>query len=73
MTRRGLREWRSGTRRLAAGEGAGPGVGASVRCSFCGKSRGDVEGIVAGQTPEIAICNECVSLCAELLGGAKPR
>jgi hypothetical protein len=73
MARRGLHEWRSGTRGLATSEGSGAGIGASVHCSFCGKSRGEVEGIVAGPTPEIAICNECVSLCAELLGSAKSR
>jgi ATP-dependent protease Clp ATPase subunit len=43
------------------------GAPLSVACSFCGKARGEVSGIVAGPTPAIAICNECVSLCAEIL------
>jgi ATP-dependent Clp protease ATP-binding subunit ClpX len=37
-----------------------------VHCSFCGKSREQVRGIVAGPTPDIAICNECVDLCVQI-------
>jgi ATP-dependent Clp protease ATP-binding subunit ClpX len=47
---------------------AGSGAARSVACSFCGKTRDEVSGIVAGPTPAVAICNECVSLCAEILG-----
>lgn len=46
----------------------GSGAALSIVCSFCGKARDEVSGIVAGPTPSIAICNECVSLCAEILG-----
>jgi ATP-dependent Clp protease ATP-binding subunit ClpX len=46
----------------------GSGAAHPVVCSFCGKTRDEVGGIVAGPTPAIAICNECVSLCAEILG-----
>jgi hypothetical protein len=62
----------SGARRVLGKEddrssvGSGPAL--SIVCSFCGKPRDEVSGIVAGPTPSIAICNECVSLCAEILG-----
>ncbi len=36
-----------------------------IRCSFCGKSSEEVERIFAG--PSAYICNECVSLCGEIL------
>jgi ATP-dependent Clp protease ATP-binding subunit ClpX len=39
----------------------------SLTCSFCGKKRTDVEMIVCGPTPAVAICNECVELCAEIM------
>lgn len=39
--------------------------GDDVRCSFCGKSQQEVERMIAG--PHEAICNECVSLCSEIL------
>jgi ATP-dependent Clp protease ATP-binding subunit ClpX len=38
-----------------------------LRCSFCGKPRSQVASIVAGPTPDVAICNECVALCAEIV------
>ena len=38
-----------------------------IRCSFCGKSRSQVSSIVAGRTPQVAICNECVARCAEII------
>jgi ATP-dependent protease Clp ATPase subunit len=34
-------------------------------CSFCGKSQTEVERLIAG--PTVFICNECVSLCVEIL------
>lgn len=37
------------------------------RCSFCGKRYSQVERLIAGPTPRVAICNECVELCAEIL------
>jgi ATP-dependent Clp protease ATP-binding subunit ClpX len=41
--------------------------GRELACSFCGKRRDQVEGVVAGPTPSVVICNECVDLCAEVL------
>jgi ATP-dependent Clp protease ATP-binding subunit ClpX len=38
-----------------------------VTCSFCGKRGRDVESIVCATTPSIAICNECVDLCREIM------
>jgi hypothetical protein len=39
----------------------------SIRCSFCGKRGTDVGKLIAGPTPAVAICNECVALCAEII------
>ena len=36
-----------------------------IRCSFCGKSQGQVKRILSG--PGVYICNECVSVCGSLL------
>lgn len=36
-----------------------------LRCSFCGKSEHEVNRLIAG--PGVFICNECVSLCDEIL------
>lgn len=38
---------------------------ASLECSFCGKTTGQVEHVIAG--PGVAICNECVELVVERL------
>lgn len=42
------------------------------RCSFCGKPRSAVARMVAGPAAPagagVAICNECVALCAEIMG-----
>ena len=46
---------------------------ATVRCSFCGKRREDVQGIVTGPTPEVAICTECVELAGEILAPRDER
>ena len=35
-------------------------------CSFCSKSRKDVSKIIVGAT-KVAICNECIKLCVEIL------
>ena len=35
------------------------------RCSFCGKTQNAVERLVAG--PNVYICNECISLCNDIL------
>ena len=36
-----------------------------VRCSFCGKEARDVTKLIAG--PKVHICDECVSLCREIV------
>ena len=35
-------------------------------CSFCNKSRKDVTKMIVGAT-KVAICNECIKLCVEIL------
>ena len=37
----------------------------SLRCSFCGKTQKAVKKFISG--PSVYICNECVSLCNEIL------
>lgn len=39
------------------------------RCSFCGKTRQDVERLVAG--PGVSICNQCVALSQEIIDDEK--
>ncbi len=36
-----------------------------IRCSFCGKNADQVEKIITG--PSVHICNECVSMCNDIL------
>ena len=38
----------------------------NLNCSFCNKSRRDVSKIIVGAT-KVAICNECIKLCVEIL------
>lgn len=44
------------------GGGGGPKV---LYCSFCGKSQFEVQKLIAG--PSVFICNECVSLCNDII------
>ena len=44
-----------------------------IRCSFCGKPRSAVASMVAGPTPEVAICNECVDLCGVIIAEQGPE
>ncbi len=37
----------------------------TLRCSFCGKSQKEVKKLIAGN--EVYICDECVSLCNEII------
>lgn len=37
-----------------------------IHCSFCGKSKDQIAKMIAGAG--VFICNECVDLCAEILG-----
>jgi len=43
-----------------------------LRCSFCGKREDEVESMVAGRWG-VAICNECVDLCAEIIAEQRAR
>ena len=50
----------------------------SLRYSFCSKTAGQVEHVIAG--PGVAICSDCVGLCVEILAeqrrpgdGGRPR
>ncbi len=45
--------------------GNNKGEGASLRCSFCGKSQEEVRKLIAG--PTVYICDECVNLCNEIM------
>jgi ATP-dependent Clp protease ATP-binding subunit ClpX len=55
--------------RSAGSAGRRPLTAAEMRCSFCGKLRGHVASMIAGggPNPAVAICNECVELCVEIL------
>ncbi|MCD6570094.1 MAG: ATP-dependent Clp protease ATP-binding subunit ClpX [Deltaproteobacteria bacterium] len=39
--------------------------GSGLRCSFCGKSQNEVRKLIAG--PDVYICDECVTLCNEII------
>lgn len=36
-----------------------------THCSFCGKGQDEVEKLIAG--PSVSICNECITLCGDIL------
>ena len=42
-----------------------------ITCSFCGKTRNSVRKIIAG--PNVYICDECIDLCNDILGGEYPN
>src|SRR5690554_2687199 len=42
-----------------------------VRCSLCGKEARDVRKLIAG--PKVHICDECVSLCREIIEEDRTR
>ena len=42
-----------------------------LRCSFCGKSKESVKKFISG--PSVYICNECISLCNEILAEEDER
>jgi ATP-dependent Clp protease ATP-binding subunit ClpX len=42
-----------------------------LRCSFCGKSKDSVRKFISG--PSVYICNECVTLCNEILAEEEER
>jgi len=41
-------------------------------CNFCGKSKEDVEKLIVGGD-DVAICNECVDLCVDILNDDKVK
>ncbi|MGE4299339.1 MAG: ATP-dependent Clp protease ATP-binding subunit ClpX [Desulfovibrionaceae bacterium] len=41
------------------------GMPPELSCSFCGKNQEEVQRLIAG--PEVYICDECVSLCNEII------
>lgn len=43
----------------------GTGRGGKLYCSFCGRSQDEVRKLIAG--PSVYICDECISLCNEIL------
>ena len=43
----------------------------TVKCSFCGRTKDQVEGMVAG--PGLFICNYCVDMCLDVLGHSSPQ
>ncbi len=45
---------------------AGKAPESRIRCSFCGKSRGQVQKLIAGLN-NTYICDECIELCNEIL------
>ena len=40
-------------------------AGPELRCSFCGKSAGEVRQLIVG--PSVHICNACVQICVNYL------
>ncbi|CAO3445825.1 hypothetical protein [Azospirillum argentinense] len=40
-------------------------------CDFCGKDESEVAKLIAG-APNLHICNECVTLCGEIVADNKP-
>ena len=49
----------------ASGDGDGRGGKEALLCSFCRKNQHEVLKLIAG--PKVYICNECVSLCNEII------
>ena len=43
----------------------------NLRCSFCGKDKETVKKFISG--PNVYICNECISLCNEILAEEDER
>ena len=43
----------------------------SIRCSFCGKTQNQVSRLIAG--PGVYICDECVDVCAEIIGDSSDK
>lgn len=44
-------------------------VSTVTRCSFCAKEESEIAQMIAG--PGVCICNECVTLCSQILAAGK--
>ena len=42
-----------------------------LRCSFCGKTQHEVKKLIVG--PTVYICDECISLCADIISESHPN
>jgi ATP-dependent protease Clp ATPase subunit len=38
-----------------------------VRCSFCNKAHADVKKLIAAGKTDVAICDECVEVCHDIV------
>jgi ATP-dependent protease Clp ATPase subunit len=48
-------------------------IGLIDQCSFCGKSKNAVAKLFTNDRNQVAICNECVTLCWEELASEESR
>lgn len=64
MTLRSLRQYCGAVDDSDVGAKAG-----LPKCSFCEKTQDQVEQLIAGPKGNLFICDECVDLCKEILGG----
>ena len=62
-------EWTSG---FGTGPPRPPTTDGDLRCSFCGKPQTQVRKLIAGPN-RVAICNECVALCGDIITDDHPR
>jgi hypothetical protein len=56
--------------RLRMGMAFGRLFSKTLCCSFCGKSRHEVQKLVAG--PNVLICDACVAICVDVLDNGRP-
>jgi hypothetical protein len=42
-----------------------------ITCSFCGRPQSEEREIIAGPTPAVAICEDCVRLVAEMFAESR--
>jgi ClpX C4-type zinc finger/Glyoxalase superfamily protein len=67
----GFDNWNVLSAKIAAAglpiEASAPATKQALHCSFCGKSQHEVRKLVAG--PTASICDGCIKLCVQELGG----
>ncbi|MEI6891811.1 MAG: ClpX C4-type zinc finger protein [Pontiella sp.] len=44
-----------------------------MNCSFCGRSENEAEVIVAASDQSVAICDECVEICNQVITEQKEK